>query len=271
MKETALLIGAHRALFGICTEADSTHGVGAVILNAGLLHHVGPFRLHVELARRLAGDGIPAIRLDQSGKGESPARQGASFEESMLLDYDDVAAELGKRGVDKIYLVGLCSGADDAMYIAQHRPAVAGLVFMDGYAARTPKYAVKRYGPKALDAGAWARAAGRVTRRLASSPEDNGDGGGGGIDIRNWSSKEEMLAAYLQILQNDTRILATFTEGAGDYYNYEGQLAELLGESPVVASHLREIYYPDSDHLFTIHAHRQRLVADIVDWIKSAT
>ena len=267
MKETALLIGAHRALFGICTEAESTQGVGVIILNAGMLHHVGPFRLHVDLARTLAGQGIQTIRLDQSGKGESPARQGASFEESLLMDFDDTEAELRKRGAEQIYLFGLCSGADDALYIAQHRPAVAGLLFLDGYAARTSRYAVKRYGRKALDAGAWARAAGRVTQRLASNLGGNNDSPD--IDLRNWASKEEMIAGHLDVLNNGTRILAIFTDGAADYYNYEGQLAEVLGDSPAVGSHLREIFFPDSDHLFTIVAHRQRLVSAISDWMNS--
>ena len=116
----------------------------------------------------------------------------------MLLDFDDVQHELSSRGVEKLLLIGLCSGADDAIYIAEHRPTVAGLVLLDGYAAKTSRYYFNRYVHKIFQLGVWIRALQRISRRLFSSF------GGGEIarimDVRNWLSKAEMLAAYHHIL-----------------------------------------------------------------------
>ena len=39
-----------------------------VMLNAGLIHRVGPFRMNIELAERLARRGIDLFRFDAVGK-----------------------------------------------------------------------------------------------------------------------------------------------------------------------------------------------------------
>src|SRR6185436_6886506 len=54
-----------------------------IILNAGVLHRVGPHRLHVILARRIAASGLPSLRLDLGGIGDSIASSDAtSFRDS---------------------------------------------------------------------------------------------------------------------------------------------------------------------------------------------
>src|SRR5215475_3162536 len=51
---------------------------GVIILNAGVLHRVGPHRLHVLLARRLAASGFTGLRLDLGGIGDSIASSDAA-------------------------------------------------------------------------------------------------------------------------------------------------------------------------------------------------
>ena len=70
--ETPIQMGKSGALFGILTRASASREIGVLILNAGLLHHVGPFRLHVLLARLLGERGFTTLRMDQSGKGARP-------------------------------------------------------------------------------------------------------------------------------------------------------------------------------------------------------
>ena len=68
-------------LFGIVSEPlQPTDRPTVVFLNAGLIHHVGPARLWVTLGRELASVGIPTLRLDLSGLGESPVQAGAATE-----------------------------------------------------------------------------------------------------------------------------------------------------------------------------------------------
>ena len=71
MKERVYRFGPQRSLVGIYTEPSPEEMIPdaplAVILNAGIVHHIGPFRLHVDLARRLAESGFRTLRLDLSG------------------------------------------------------------------------------------------------------------------------------------------------------------------------------------------------------------
>ena len=46
-----------------------------VIFNAGAVHRVGPNRMTVTLARRLAAMGLPSLRFDLEGLGDSVLRE----------------------------------------------------------------------------------------------------------------------------------------------------------------------------------------------------
>lgn len=52
MTEALLQFGDNRRLVGICSEpADpGQHRAAAIVLNAGLLHRVGPNRFHVTIS-----------------------------------------------------------------------------------------------------------------------------------------------------------------------------------------------------------------------------
>jgi hypothetical protein len=72
MNEEAVLIGG--SLVGILSRPPA--GVdpampGVLLLNAGRIHRVGPNRLYVAIARRLAAMGFAVCRFDLSGIGDS--------------------------------------------------------------------------------------------------------------------------------------------------------------------------------------------------------
>ena len=46
--------------------------VAVVLLNAGLIHRSGPFRLYTRLARKLAKSGYIVLRFDLPGIGDAP-------------------------------------------------------------------------------------------------------------------------------------------------------------------------------------------------------
>ncbi len=81
MKEHALLLGKDRSLVGILTEngdADfpgKNELTGVLLLNAGLIHHIGPSRIYVKIARMLASMGFIVLRFDFSGIGDSGPRK----------------------------------------------------------------------------------------------------------------------------------------------------------------------------------------------------
>jgi pimeloyl-ACP methyl ester carboxylesterase len=121
-------------LFGIETEAEGGGDTGdlpvVVLLSSGSDSHVGPSRLWVRLARAWAATGtVRCVRVDLSGWGESPSHLGR--EESVLRPveaFDDVREVLAAIGrPDRVLLLGLCSGAYQALESALEVPPAAVL------------------------------------------------------------------------------------------------------------------------------------------------
>ncbi|HUZ21940.1 MAG TPA: alpha/beta hydrolase family protein [Acidimicrobiales bacterium] len=115
IEERALRLGP-LGLFGVRTAPTTqTRAPTVVFLNAGLIPHVGPGRLWVTLARRLAAAGIPSLRVDLSGLGESPVRPGQAPQIDYPLEaLDDVAAivdAVSPGDPSGVVLAGLCAGA----------------------------------------------------------------------------------------------------------------------------------------------------------------
>ena len=89
--ESIALPGDSGGVVAILTEPGSEitgqQRPSVTLLNAGVIHRVGPHRLHVRLARALAAAGFPALRLDLSGIGDSrPLAEGLTFRESAVAD-----------------------------------------------------------------------------------------------------------------------------------------------------------------------------------------
>ena len=117
--EEILHLGPH-GLFGILTLPRLPRStVTTVILNAGTTDHVGPGRLWTHLARRWAHAGLPVLRVDLSGLGDSPVRPGQETEvmypPEVFDDIQDIAAAISPDDPSAIVLVGLCSGAYHAI------------------------------------------------------------------------------------------------------------------------------------------------------------
>src|SRR5262245_43008918 len=94
-RELTILMGRHKSLVGVFAESSQSLAVTApptvVLLNAGIVHRVGPNRMHVLLARALAAAGISSLRFDMSGIGDSPSRpETATPLESAMSDIQDV-------------------------------------------------------------------------------------------------------------------------------------------------------------------------------------
>lgn len=119
LKECLVRLGP-LGLFGIVTTSvQGTTGPTVMLLNSGNDWHVGPNRLWVELSRRWAAAGLRCARFDLSGLGDSPVRDG-QLDHVMRApeafdDVADVAAALSPTDPSDVVLVGLCSGAYQAL------------------------------------------------------------------------------------------------------------------------------------------------------------
>ncbi|HEY5972738.1 MAG TPA: hypothetical protein VIT22_12400, partial [Pseudoxanthomonas sp.] len=96
MEEVIALDGGRS--FGLLNRASGTaRGTTVVLLNAGLIHRVGPFRLYVRLARELAESGFDVLRFDLPGIGDGQPGSHASNDSFIAEALDAAQAATGSR------------------------------------------------------------------------------------------------------------------------------------------------------------------------------
>jgi len=138
MKEEVLLVGKSHALVGIITNASNerkNYNLPAILLlNAGLLHRVGPNRMSVKIARDLAALGFTVLRFDFSGIGDSlVSSSNLSFKKRWMNEAQEAIDHLhATRGVERFVLIGLCAGALASFKSACFDSRVVGAVLING-------------------------------------------------------------------------------------------------------------------------------------------
>ncbi len=190
---------------------------GVIMLTAGMLPSAGPFRLHVDLANSLAKHGIPSLRFDLSGIGESLAtgNPGTSLERAATeiraaIDYLEQEEQ-----IKQVALFGLCSGADDALFAALEDGRVSGLFCIDGLGYRTRKFYLHRllrnYLPKFASGRAWK---GRLDRCLGKS-QPVIQSLQLGFDLREFPDRETAASQLYQLVQRGVQMHFHYTGGVG--------------------------------------------------------
>ena len=130
--EEPVFLGDEARLFGVvCRPTSPSADLPAVIfINTGANHHVGPNRMTVGIARRLAALGVTSLRIDVAGIGESPAPPGQPDHRLYALETcEDVRAALDwleAQGHRRVVAIGLCCGAYIAFYTALRDSRIDG-------------------------------------------------------------------------------------------------------------------------------------------------
>lgn len=270
MSEEVMRFGPSDGLLGVWTTPEQpVAGQPAIILlNAGLIHHVGPSGWYVPLARRLARQGFGCLRLDVSGVGESLPRDGGGTEvDRALLDLADTLNALQTRkGVSRFVVLGLCSGAFFAHEAAVRDPRIAGAVFLDGYGYRTAGYYLRHYGARLLRPSAWGRFAARLLRRLRGvgpppAPEEP-------LAIA-FPPRRQVRDDLRQLVERGAQLYFIYTGTlAHHYFNHQRQFAEMFGALPAGPGAVAVEYLVEADHLFSAQRDRQCLFTRLDRWLE---
>ncbi len=276
-REKVVRFGRETKLVGILSEpaAGVVGGDPMVLLvNSGILHRVGACRFHVRLARRLAEEGISALRFDFSGIGDSEVRRDdLAFEQSAVAELREAMDHLAaSKGARSFVVIGLCSGADMAFEVAKADPRVVGLGVLDPWAYRTTRYYVKHYAPRLLRASAWT---GLIRRRLAGRPAVAQNPGEPLLEeldlptyVREFPPQKRAEDELRALVERDVKLCAIFSGGQSDHYNYEGQFADAFTALDL-SERLLERYIPDADHIFTNLDHQRQVVDTLVGWLRA--
>jgi pimeloyl-ACP methyl ester carboxylesterase len=270
VKERAYTFGEGGGLFGILTEPEpASERPFVILLNAGLVHRVGPFRMSVDLARRLAALGFHTLRMDLSGLGDSAPRPGEpDLHRRVVADLKDAMDFLAqRRGARSFVVGGLCSGAINAHYAAVADPRVAGVIMLDGYAYSTAQFILRRYGPRLASPSAALRFVERqvsslVTPQPTVAPSEDNE-----ILSQDFPPKERIAAELRQLMDRNVALLFIYSGNWYLYFNYREQIRDSFPDVPF-GDRLTVEHFPDADHTYTLLEDRERLFATILGWMQ---
>lgn len=266
MREQAFRFGRARHLVGIAGLPSAVPGaVGVIVLNAGLVHRVGPFRLHVDMTRRLNELGYPTLRFDQSTIGDSGASgESQTRAQQVCADADDAMALLQQHaGCTRFVMVGLCSGAENAHTVARSDTSegrVKGAVFLDGYAYRTLGFKLRHYLPRLLDVARWWRWLSRKSKEAAS---------GGNEAVFSVAPRPQTLVRedFAGMVERGQKLCLVYSGGINMYFNHPRQFRECFGsviQLPAVSTR----YIEETDHTYVLVDDRRQLIKHIEEWLQ---
>ncbi|HET7730756.1 MAG TPA: alpha/beta hydrolase [Usitatibacter sp.] len=124
VREHACAFGEGGKLFGVLTRPQEDAERPAIVMfNAGAVHHVGPNRVYVTLARSLAKMGFACFRFDLEGIGDSVleggGRENHPYPPHATRDAKAALRHLRERfGFKRFVALGICAGAHTAFHSA---------------------------------------------------------------------------------------------------------------------------------------------------------
>jgi hypothetical protein len=279
----AVSFGRPATLVGVVTKPPSgteVHPATVILLNAGVIHHVGPNRLYVLLADRLARAGIQSLRFDLSGIGDSEIRQDDhDLDNTVLRDIDDALTFMGERHqADRFVLTGICTGANNSLRFAFRDERVAGVIPIDPFAYETLGFHVRHYGRRLFRAESWRNALTGRNRYLTKliEPRFGGldpwkafTGIGGMVAPPPRVERSEMHRILHTLADRGVPLLHVFT-GGNRRYNYRDQFWASFPSLPRDGQ-IHVEFMPEAGHTFGRHAHRQSLADRIEEWMSSTS
>ncbi|GGC96873.1 hydrolase 1, exosortase A system-associated [Undibacterium terreum] len=268
-------------LHGILSLPEQAGSSGVLVIVGGPQYRVGSHRQFTLLARHLAERGIPMMRFDYSGMGDSEGPQ-STFDDI----HDDVRTALDQffaavPGLREVALWGLCDGASASLFYAPQDERVTGLVLLNPW-VRTEQgmakaYLKHYYRDRLFQADLWKKifsgrfsfssaassfaglvsklaARGKRTASIDDEPQD------ADLPQRMIDGLAGFSGKVLIILAGKDLTAQEFSDLAAS----SGSLKKLLA-SPRVSR--REI--ADADHTFSRRVWRDQVAEWTADWINT--
>jgi pimeloyl-ACP methyl ester carboxylesterase len=284
MIEKAIVFGPDRSLVGVWTEPrDPMPGDGppaVIIINSGIVHHAGIWRLHVRTARALAERGFSSLRFDLSGIGDSENPRDAISPDELARRDVDAAIHYARetRGIGRVVMMGLCSGAWDGLGAAIRNPSVAGVAAIDMIAdLRTWQFVAVHFGKRLFRLESWKNTFSgkngwiptfvRWVFRRGGPDRGPDERYGARLGARPEMPKAHFGEVLSGLLGRNVEMLFVFSNGIEESYNHRSQFAEAL---PKIAAHPRLAidFFPLADHTFIRPDQQQALIARVVGWME---
>ena len=283
MTEEVVVFGDGRRLVGVLHSPDHDREPddlpAVLLLNAGILHRVGPNRLYVRIARQLQRLGFHVLRFDVWGIGDSQEHDGPSCSGDFFDDTQQAMAMLGRRiGARRFMLIGICMGAKIALEVAGRDPRVESMVLMEGIYIKSARYHLTRIFSPAK----WKRVFSGQSYMVKKLRRVMGQGGGPApatrptdaqpsnpVRLLDSASAKDMGTQLRSLLHRGVKAMLIFRDGNEIRYNYrlrrQGDEIRAIGLPPG----LEVAFIPFADHTFTPLVSQNLLLETTLRWVSA--
>lgn len=290
MEQALVFQVAGEDLLGIVHHGASDARRGVLVVVGGPQYRVGSHRQFLLLSRHLAAAGIPVLRFDYRGMGDSGGAQRdfERVEQDLRAAIDAFTAELPQ--LREIVIWGLCDAASAALMYAGGDARVSGLVLLNPW-VRTEEGLAKAYlkhyylsritsrdfwagllrgklNPVAAARGLWQVLGKAIGRRATASSQASIAGQDvvatartGSLPARMADGWNDFEGRILLILSGDDLTAAEFRDAAANLPEWRG----LLEQARVSRRDLE-----GANHTFSRRAWRDQVAEWTREWIEQA-
>jgi len=267
-------------IVAIHTQPQSPHDIGVLIVVGGPQYRVGSHRQFTLLARSLGDVGIPALRFDTRGMGDSdgefPGFDGISADIEAAID----EFQRLQPGLDRVVIWGLCDAASAAMIYGDRDSRVAGMILLNPWVrseAGQAKTLLKHYYiGHLLSAGFWKRLfSGDVGLMPAIGNLLGNLGRAFGRDSRQVVYNREVKSSFVERMRSGLRAFSgptLFIISGNDLTAAE--FTDLVEASRawrelVFLDSTETVRLDDADHTFSDREARETVERLTADWVKA--
>lgn len=266
--------------------SDSARKVAFVLMNAGIIHRIGPHRMNVKIARRLAKAGIASIRLDLSGLGDSDRNaDDVAYGAQSVLDIQAAMDALtAECGVTAFALFGLCSGTINSFAAAAADERVIGLYLMEPYVYPTWRTQATYLGmrlKKYLEAGRFIQGIRKlgeaiprkILSRFASKAtgtnvDNDTNGNKGATFFLGQPTAPDFSAMLMKLANRGVSVCLVYAGSTFQHFNYQTQFEDAF-RSLKGSDRVRCEFMSDADHTLTRIAAQHDFLSRIESWARS--